>query len=392
MFLRCAVSVACYAKGMRLPFVTSTLLALLGCSSPPLDPNCQLEEADDWGPAGTADFDVETVATGLRVPWSLAFMPNGGLLVTERDGRLVVVRDGVLSTAGQVPVSPDGEGGLLGLALAPDFADSGDFFVYYTASSDTGPVNRVERWHLDGSEIASADAVIIDGIPAAQFHNGGRLRIGPDDKLYVGTGDARQPELSQDTSSLAGKILRVELDGIAPNDNPFGNRVWIYGLRNTQGFDWLDDTTMVVTDHGPSGEVEGRENHDEINVARAGDNLGWPDIYACEAGEDQVSPALTFANAVPPGGAAIYRGDAIAEWTGSLLVGSLGAKHLHRVVLDGATVSRHETYLVGEPPAGAGRLRDVIMGPDGDLYVTTSNCDGRGNCPPDGDRILRLTR
>ncbi len=380
-------------RGMRRLSLPLAFVALAGCSSAPLDPNCQLESAADWGPAGTVAFDVETVVTGLSVPWAIGFLPDGAMLVSERDGRLVVVRDGAATTVAQVPVSPDGEGGLLGLALDPGFSTSRAFFVYYTAATPSGPVNRVERYLLseDGTT-AAPDGVLVDGIPAAKFHNGGRLRIGPDDKLYVGTGDAREPDLAQDTSSLAGKILRVELDGQVPSDNPFGNRVFIYGLRNTQGFDWIDDDTMVVTDHGPSGELKGREDHDEVNVARAGDNLGWPDIYACEAGDGQVSPALTFANAVPPGGAAIYRGDAIAEWSGSVLIGALGAKHLHRVVLEGATVTRHETYLLGDPPSGLGRLRDVIMGPDGDLYLTTSNCDGRGVCPDDGDRVVRLTR
>lgn len=364
--------------------------ASLGCSSAPLDPNCTLQEGD-WGAPGTANVQVDTVTTGLRVPWGLAFLPDGAMLVTERGGTIRVVRDAAVSTVATVAVAPDGEGGLLGIALHPQFADTRSFFVYFT-SADGGVHNRVERWVLsEDQQSATFGAVVLDGIPAAKFHNGGRLRIGPDDKLYVGTGDAREPELSQDRESLAGKLLRLELDGTVPSDNPFGNAVYMLGIRNTQGFDWRDDGSMFVTDHGPSGDT-GRSDHDEVNVARAGDNLGWPDIFACEAGSGFVSPKLTFDEAVPPGGAAIYRGDAISEWRDSLLVGSLGAKHLHRVALsdDGERVAAHEVYFLGDPPSGHGRLRDVVMGPDGHLYATTSNCDGRGDCPEDGDRILRF--
>src|SRR5690606_11806311 len=148
----------------------------------------------------------------------------------------------------------------------------------------------------------------------------------------------------------------------------------------TQGFDWRDRETLYVTDHGHSGERM-RRAHDEVNVARAGDNLGWPGIYSCESREGMVSPSLTFEEALPPGGAAVYTGDAIPEWKGSLLIGTLGSRHLHRVVFDSREprrVDQHEVYL----RSTYGRLREVLMGPDGHLYVTTSNCDGRGSCGP----------
>ena len=145
-----------------------------------------------------------------------------------------------------------------------------------------------------------------------------------------------------------------------------------------------------MVDHGPSGEL-GRRGHDEVNLARAGDNLGWPDIFACEEKQGQISPLLTWETAHPPGGAALYTGSSIPEWRGSLMVGMLGAQHLHRVVFDAANpghVEHHEVYLQGS----YGRLREVMMGPDGHLYVTTSNCDGRGSCPDSGDKVLRLLR
>jgi glucose/arabinose dehydrogenase len=149
-----------------------------------------------------------------------------------------------------------------------------------------------------------------------------------------------------------------------------------------------------VTDHGPSGDT-GRSGHDEVSIAVAGQNLGWPTIYSCEAKEGLVSASLTWDEAAPPGGAAIYRGDLISEWKGKLIIGTLRSEHLHVVELDPANprrVAKHEVYFQGEPPAGHGRLREVIMGPDGALYVTTSNCDSRGDCPDDKDKILRITR
>jgi glucose/arabinose dehydrogenase len=213
--------------------------------------------------------------------------------------------------------------------------------------------------------------------------------------LYIGTGDAGVPELSQDPSSLAGKLLRVTDAGEIPADNPIpGEAAYLTGVRNTQGFDWRDDGTLVLTDHGPSGlpVEDGRTDHDEINIVAPGDNLGSPDIYSCETREGMVTPRKTWARAMPPGGTAIYTGSSL-PWQGDVFIGVLGFEpdvgHLHRISLDASgEVTRSETYLREED--GFGRLRDVVMGPDGHLYVTTSNCDGRGECGT-GDRILRLT-
>jgi glucose/arabinose dehydrogenase len=207
----------------------------------------------------------------------------------------------------------------------------------------------------------------------------------------VGTGDGGVPSRAASRTSLNGKLLRLDPDGGVPADNPFPRSpVFVLGIRNTEGFDWIDARTLVITDHGPSGEF-GLFGHDEVNVARAGADLGWPGIYGCQAGRGKVTPSLAWVEAVPPGGAAIYRGSAIPEWRGSLLMGTLLSQHLHRVVLDPADprrVTQHEVYLAGT----YGRLREVVMGPDGELYVTTSNCDARGECPAEGDRILRITR
>lgn len=361
------------------------------------DRDCILVEQGN-GPQGQVPVRAEVVAQGLEVPWGILFLSGGDLLVTERPGRVRLVQNGQLqpTPVATVDAIARGEGGLLDIAAHPDFASNRLFYLYYTTTQNGVPTNQVEQWQLspDGRS-ASPQKVIVDNIPVARFHNGGRLRFGPDGMLYIGTGDARDPQIAQNVNSLAGKILRVTPDGQIPEDNPFpGSPAFITGIRNTQGFDWFNPSTLWITDHGPSGEL-GRTGHDEISAARAGDNLGWPTIYGCQNQAELVPPSLSWRKAVPPGGAAVYTGDAIPEWQGSLIVGALGAKHLHRITFAPDSpyqVQSHEVYFQGEPPTGLGRLREVIMGPDGELYVTTSNCDGRGICPPEKDKILRITR
>lgn len=354
---------------------------------------------DGHGPLGDSEIKVDVVVDELATPWGMAWLPSGDMLLTERDGRLsrIDMTTNTQITLTEVPITPSGEGGLLGVAVDPDHPNTQRFYLYVTVDNPggNGVINRVESWLLQKEGTSAVfEQILIDNIPARQYHNGGRLRIGPDGKLYVGTGDAGEPTASQDLDSLAGKILRINPDGSLPADNPFGTAVWLWGIRNTQGFDWFADGRMAVTDHGPSGlqNEGGRSGHDEVSVAHAGENLGWPDIYACEQGDEQITPAATWAEAMPPGGAAFYTGQAIAEWNGDLLVGVMGfsetTPHLHRLRFSSdGRVEISERYLAEEH----GRLRDVIMGPDGHVYVTTSNCDGRGTCD-DGDKVLRLHR
>jgi glucose/arabinose dehydrogenase len=352
----------------------------------------------DYGPAGRVHVRAETVVSGLEIPWAVGFLPGGDMLVTERPGRVRLVHAGklVAEPVATVDVSKRSEDGLLGLAVDPDFRANRAIYLYYTGDTRGGPANRVERWTVSAdARHATRDRMIVDGIPAAQYHDGGRLRFGPDGMLYVGTGDSREPDLAQDTDSLAGKILRMTRDGAPAPGNPWPGRLaYVKGLRNVEGFDWDVKGRLYVADHGPSGEM-GRSGHDRVLLVEAGANAGWPKVFGCGSGEGFTTSALSWNEAVPPGGAAVYTGRAIAEWKGDLIVGTLKSKHLHRVHFDAANPSRvaaHEVYLAGDPPAGLGRVREVVMGPDGVLYVTTSNCDGRGTCPPEKDKILRIVR
>jgi glucose/arabinose dehydrogenase len=355
---------------------------------------------DGYGPQGKVAVRLETVVAGLEVPWGIAFLPGGDALVTERPGRLRLVPALSKRKAGDatklplvasIAVDSDEEGGLLGVAIHPEFERNRFMYLYMTVRESGRKSNRVERWRV-AEDLGSArfDRRIVENIPSAAYHDGGRLRFGPDGMLYVGTGDGGEPDRSQDPASLGGKVLRLTPDGQVPKDNPVaGNPLYVLGVRNTQGFDWTGGR-FYVTDHGPSGELL-RRGHDEVNLASPGANLGWPAIYGCQTHQGMVTPSLSWLTAVPPGGASFYTGTAIPEWRGSLLIGTLRSMHLHRVKLsssDPAVVELHEVYFQDQ----AGRLRDVVMGPDGAPYVTTSNCDGRGDCPPDRDKILRVVK
>ncbi|MEO0605336.1 MAG: PQQ-dependent sugar dehydrogenase, partial [Myxococcota bacterium] len=357
---------------------------------------CQrVRAADVHGEEGTDELNVEVVASGLTVPWSIDWLPDGAALVTERTGTVrYISADGTLraESLATVSISEGGEGGLLGLAVHPDFATNRWIYLYYTASGPFGVRNLVERWTVSADATsATAESVILDDIPARQFHNGGRLRFGPDGLLYVGTGDATNPDSSQDPDDLAGKLLRIRDDGSVPEDNPFDSAAAIIGLRNLQAFDFRDDGRIVLADHGPSGD-NGWTDHDELNVAEFGDNLGWPEVYRCQSREGLRPPSMTWAVALPPGGGAFVPASAIPSWEGDFVVGVLGfgddIGHLHRfTIADDGNVTRSEVYLRGQ----YGRMRDVAVGPDGALYVTTSNCDGRATCPTEGDVVLRIT-
>jgi aldose sugar dehydrogenase len=346
---------------------------------------CLVEKRNDWGPDGAVAVRVETVASGLEVPWSFAFLRGGDVLVSERPGRVRLLRKGKLEEKPVLTLQTgeSSEGGLLGIAVNPK--DETQLFLFATVP---GPANELQRWKLAPDHLAATrEKVLLSGIAAGTYHDGGRIRFGPDGMLYVGTGDGTRPDRAQDKGSLNGKILRLTVDGEVPPDNPLpGNPLWLLGVRNPEAFDWYDDRTLVLADHGPSGEL-GRYTHDRVVLGHKGENLGWPTIYGCEEKEGLVTPLITWeSRALPPGGAVVYRGKAIAAWRGSLLIASLGAEQLQRVLIEKGVLKLHEVYFRQK----YGRLREISMTPTGELWMTTSNCDGRGECGPDKDKILRV--
>ncbi|RYZ73229.1 MAG: PQQ-dependent sugar dehydrogenase [Proteobacteria bacterium] len=350
---------------------------------------------DGYGAQGETALEIKPVVTGLEVPWSLVFLSSEDWLVAERPGRIRRVRGGKLDQAvvAQIPVTTHAEDGLLGMALHPDFKKNQYLYVYFTYEQNKELFNRVERYKLSADySKAVSDKIILDRIPAGEKHSGGRIKFGPDGYLYIGTGDAKEPDLAQDQNSLAGKILKVDSEGRAPEHNPWpGNPAYVVGVRNIQAFDWIDPRTIWVVDHGPSNPVW-KSGGDEVSIAHAGDNLGWPNTWGCEVKTGVITPQLVWKKASPPAGAVIYRGNKIPGWDGSLLVSTLRSEHMHRVVLHSSNshrISQHEVYLSGA--AGFGRLREITQAPDGELYVTTSNCDGRGDCGAEKDKILRIT-
>lgn len=329
---------------------------------------------------------VNTVATDLENPWGMAFLPNEDFFFCERTGEIHRIPKGqtestVLMTR-SVEVS---EGGLLGLAVDPQFQSNQYLFVYETVPGE----NRVVRLLYTNGNLTQ-DAVILDGIPASYNHDGGGLRFGPDGYLYVGTGDALQGELAQDKNSLAGKILRIDRNGNPAPGNPFGNEVWTYGHRNVQGFGWNDQGTMIATEHGPSSE-NGWCCHDEINHIVAGRNYGWP--ITMGGGEtDSLTPAIhhTGEDTWAPSGCTYVRGSQWGDWKNTWLVAGLRGQRLYNLSIrdDGTAVNDITESYQGE----FGRLRNVVQAPDGSLYLATSNKGSNTPGPgPGDDKIYRLT-
>ena len=334
-------------------------------------------------PAGLA---VETVVEGLEVPWDLAFTPDGRILITERPGRIRVVTNGILQPIPYATIEAfhSSEAGLMGITLHPNFAVNGHLYVCYTYREGRSTFNRIARL-TDQGEQAVDHHVILDHIPGANRHDGCRIRFGPDGYLYATTGDATDPALAQDLDSLAGKVLRMTADGAVPLDNPFpASLVYTWGHRNPQGLDWHPVTgDLFITEHGP-------DRDDEVNVLEPGKNYGWPEITGASGAPGYVDSALSLTPTVAIAGAAFVTGNSFPKaWRGNLVFAALKSSHLQRVVLeppDFRVLASRQTLFQGE----FGRLRAVVMGPDGYLYFTTSNRDGRGSRRQGDDRLLRL--
>lgn len=308
------------------------------------------------------------VTTGLEAPWSVAFR-NDTALISERDSAriLELAADGTTRAIGTVPgVDGAGEGGLLGITID----DQGRLYAYST--SDEG--NRIQRFTITGNPGALAlgePETIIDGIPSASYHDGGRIAFGPDGMLYASAGDAGQSSNAQDLDSLGGKILRMTPDGEVPEDNPFpGALVYSYGHRNPQGLAWADDGTMFATEFG-------QDTWDELNIITAGTNYGWPTVEGIANTDGFTDPIQQWTpDAASPSG--------MTHLEGTLYIANLRGQVLRAVPV--AAPSTSTDYFGGE----YGRLRDVAAAPDGALWLLTNNTDGRGTAGVNDDRIISL--
>ena len=308
------------------------------------------------------------------------FGPNGDIYFTERDGRIWKMSEsGVAKVIYTFPKSGSVEGGTLGLALHPEFEENKKIYVYQTNLELEFYQNKVFSFEVDENTLSNKQ-LILDGIPGAPWHDGGRIMFGPDQKLYISTGDAINPELSQDLSSLAGKILRLNSDGTIPNDNPFDSSpVFSYGHRNPQGLAWSPDGLFVSSEHGPSGELG--YGHDEINVILKGKNYGWPNVVGNSFDEKFVNPLTHSGESTwAPSGMVFFDSEKISDFTGKFLVGTLRGEHLMvlDIANDGSMISSEKMF-DGE----FGRIRTAEISPDGNLYLLTAN----GN----NDKIIRIS-
>ena len=384
----------------RSVLATICLLALLAlaCGHPPPGRGAgEVETTAGSAQPGQAkdqvSFRVETVIANLEVPWSIVWAPDGRMFFTERIGRVRIYENGKLRPAPlfTVPdVEQTGESGLMSIALHPQFASNHLLYLSYAYKGQDQNV-RVVRYRETENGLTDR-LVIIENIPAAQYHAGCRLRFGPDNKLYITTGDATKRELAQRLDSIAGKILRLNDDGTVPADNPFVGQqnarpeIWSYGHRNSQGIDWQPGTDLLFeTEHGPSG-FDGPGGGDEVNIVEKGKNYGWPVIHHTQTHPGMESPLLEYTPACAPASGMFYRGAQFSQFRGNFFFGCLKGVRIIRVILDGRSVVRQENLLEGK----YGRIRDVAEGPDGYLYFSTSNTDGRGSPAADDDRIIRL--
>ena len=338
-------------------WTASLALILPGCTGDGTRPSTGGSTSVGTGTTGTPAV-VERLDLGLQIPWAAVFLPDGTAIVSERDSRLLkAVRGGRSATIGELPgVVPAGEGGLLGLALSPAFGSDSLLYFYFTAERD----NRIARAVLtdggDGKYTVGPPEVIFTGIPKASTHNGGRIRFGPDGMLYVGTGDSQRREQPQDPNALGGKILRLTPEGLPAPGNPFGNAVYSLGHRNVQGLAWDSAGRLWASEFGP-------DVNDELNLILPGANYGWPSVTgAPHRGEFKDAKVVwpSTAESSPSG----------LEIVGSTAyLGALRGQRLWTVPLDGEEAGNPVAYFTRQ----YGRIRDVILAPDGRFWLLTNN-------------------
>lgn len=367
-----------------LPLLAA-LIALLGagCAPAAMEPTIRTDVLIGPAPTSTeplAPAQPAVVVERLQIPWDIAFLPDGDWLVTERPGTLRRIHPSAPQTVTRIEVpggtATRGEGGLLGIALHPDFAKNGWLYLYRTVGSVGRTTCQIDRFRLDGDRLVD-QKTILSGIPGAIYHDGGRLAFGPDKKLYVTTGDATDSDSAQDLQSLGGKILRLNDDGSIPTDNPFQSAVWSYGHRNPQGLVWDGWGMLWSTEHGRSGNTTG---YDELNRIEKGKNYGWPKIQGPESVPGMESPIVQSGPGTTwaPGGAALV--------DNRIVFGGLRGEAVYVFDTRQSRPRAVKAMLQGV----YGRIRTVAVGPDGFLYLLTSNTDGRGKPTEADDRIIRV--
>jgi aldose sugar dehydrogenase len=341
-------------------------------------------------------FRVETVAIGLESPWAVVTSPDGRLFITERPGRLRVVQDGKLDlqpVPGVPQVYYEGQGGLLDMTFHPEFVHNRWVYLVYSVKTENGSMTRVSRFTLTPEGLTDMQ-VIFPGFPGGDKpkHFGSRIRFGLDGKLYITLGERGEGDRAQNLMDLNGKTLRLNDDGTIPIDNPFVDsrhsrqEVFSYGNRNSQGMAIQPETGAIFqTEHGPSWN-DAPGGGDEINLIVAGGNYGWPLVHHRKTMNGMISPLLEYTPAIAPAGAMFYTGDAFSAWKGNFFFATLVGRMLVRVKLEGQKPVGQQFMLKDE----YGRLRDVAQGPDGFIYVITSDTDDYGPGRPEGDRLIRL--
>ncbi|EKQ55854.1 MAG: glucose/sorbosone dehydrogenase [Methanobacterium sp. Maddingley MBC34] len=312
-------------------------------------------------------YSSEILAQNLEVPWALDFLPDDRMIFTERGGNVNILEGKNVLAVGHVNVTQNSESGLLGIAVDPNFIQNNYIYIYYTF----GNYNRISRFKLVGEQISN-ETVLLDNIPASSIHNGGRLKFGPDGKLYATTGEAGNSQLAPDLGSLGGKILRINVDGSIPEDNPFGSYIYSYGHRDPQGITWSKNGTMYESEHGQT-------RNDEVNIIIKGGNYGWPTYEGNETSQGYIKPLRAYTElTLAPSGIAYYQG--------ALYVAGLRGTQLRKI-----TLSNDGESIMGEKATFTqlGRIREVVEH-NGYLYITTSNRDGRGVPQSGDDKIIRI--
>lgn len=366
-------------------------LLSLGCRQSEIQNKQQENSSKNFETDKKAEYSIEPFVRDLEVPWSIVFTSDTRILVNERPGRLRVIENGVLK---EEPlrefndISNGSEEGLMGLALDPDYNVNKLIYISYAYERDDALWVKVVRFVDNGTSLAE-ETIIFDGMPAEKYHAGCRLRFGPDKKLYITTGDAGERKLAQDLSKLHGKILRINGDGTIPSDNPFPNSpIWSYGHRNPQGIDWFPGTeVMWSTEHGPSG-FDGPGGGDEVNVIVKGQNYGWPEVSHTDSREGMVSPILVFTPAEAPASGMFYKSGKISDFKNTFLFGCLKGQGIMVVTVDPNDPTKQISFK--KIATKYGRIRDIAEGPDGNIYFSSSNKDGRGNEQDGDDKIYRI--